>query len=127
MSEFPKNQVEITGELQREPVYRTFGDNGERTVVNMTLQVRDERNRVIFPRVVCWDDLGESVKDAKEGTRFYVKGVLVKQRDWVGSDGQKRWGTFEINADEITKLGAREGAGPKKVAPKTTAAKKMEF
>jgi len=124
LSEFPKNLAQVTGEVSRPPRVHQFGEG--RLVVNLNVIVSDERDRRSYMNIVAFDDLGEQVKDVTEGSRVYAKGAVQKGKDWVGSDGEKRFGGIEVVADEIVVLGTRSGSDePKKVEPKTK--KKVEF
>jgi single-stranded DNA-binding protein len=113
-SAFKKWHTEGIGEVAREVRTRSFSD-GSRFVSSINSVFYDDEGRRTYINVVCWDDLSDKVSEWGVGTRFAVKGRIVRGRDWTGNDGVKRRGEYEFYANEIAKLGARKGNGPEKV------------
>jgi single-strand DNA-binding protein len=111
------NKVIIIGNLGRDPEVR-YTPNGS-AVCNVgiattrTWKAKDSGDKVEeteWHRVVFYDRLAEIAGEyLKKGRSVYVEGRL-KTRKWQDKDGAEKY-TTEIIAEEMKRLGGREGMG----------------
>ena len=97
--------ITITGNLGEAPEIRTTptGKTHARLRVATSRRRRDAAGNwgqeTDWHTVVAWDTLAEAVGDLTKGAAVIVHGRLA-QREWTGSDGNKRT-VWEITADQI--------------------------
>jgi len=97
--------ITITGNLGDAPEIRTTatGKSTAKLRVATSRRRRDAAGNwsqeTDWHSVVVWDTLAEAVADLKKGSAVIVHGRLA-QREWTGSDGQKRI-VWEITAEHI--------------------------
>lgn len=112
------NQVEILGNLTRDPVIRATGTG--KTIARFSVAVNrtyrtpagEEKTLVDFINIVAWERMAESVGNyLRKGSRVFVMGRYTT-RSYEGQDGQKKYFT-EVNASFIAcPLGSGEEGGP---------------
>lgn len=100
------NQVEILGNLTRDPVIRATSTGKAMArfsvAVNRTYRTPagEEKTLVDFVNIVAWERMAESVGNyLKKGSRVFVMG-RYSTRSYEGQDGQKKYFT-EVNAGFI--------------------------
>lgn len=111
------NKVMLIGRLTADPQTRTLPTSGQsvtsfsvatgRRWKSATGETKEETQ---FHNIVAWRKLGEiCAQYMKKGMRVYIEGS-VRNRSWVGTDGQKKYRT-EIFADNAIMLDykAQEG------------------
>jgi single-strand DNA-binding protein len=110
------NRATVLGRLTRDPEVKTT--NSGKTVTTMGLatnrswtdQSGAKQEFVEFHNCVLWGKLGEIAGQyMTKGKRAYVEGRL-QTRDWVGTDGVKRYKT-EIVVDNMIMLDGGRGQG----------------
>ena len=109
------NRATILGRLTRDPEVKTT--NSGRTVTTIgiatnrawTDQTGSKQEFVEYHNCVLWGKLGEIAGQyLTKGRRAYMEGRL-QTRDWVGTDGVKRYKT-EIVVDNMIMLDGPRGA-----------------
>ena len=110
------NKVILVGNLGNDPeVKYTQGGMAITKVSLATSSVRKDKDgnqqeKTEWHRVTFFGKLGEIAGEyLKKGSQVYVEGRITYS-ETTGDDGQKRYFT-DIVADEMQRLGGREGAG----------------
>jgi single-strand DNA-binding protein len=110
------NKAFLMGNLGADPELR-YTPSGQ-AVANFRIATSEswvdkqgqKQERTEWHRIVAWGKLAELCGEyLKKGRQVFVEGKL-QTRQWEDRDGHKRF-TTEIQAREITFLGARDGAG----------------
>jgi single-strand DNA-binding protein len=104
----PDNVITITGTLTRDPELRFLASGQSVTNMSVALNERwqDKKTKEwvdgepSFFDVTCWGQLGENVcASLRKGQRVVVTGKM-KQRKWVNTAGENRYG-WNLIADEV--------------------------
>ncbi|MDB5896150.1 MAG: single-stranded DNA-binding protein, partial [Rhodoferax sp.] len=117
------NKVILIGNLGRDPEVRTF-PSGDR-VANVTLattetwkdkQTGERRELTEWHRVTFRGGLVGVVEQyLRKGSQIYVEGS-IRTRKYTDASGVEKYAT-DINANEMTMLGSRQGQGQGQGAP----------
>ena len=97
------NSIHIIGHLGMDPELRETA--GGQSVCNIRVAT-NERNKVVWHRVVCWNQAAEFVsKYLKKGDQVYVEG-FIEYREY--SQGEQNRLSVEINARTVQALTSRD-------------------
>lgn len=107
------NKVTLIGNMVRDPESRSLRTGQTLTRFSLATnyawqdaKTKAKKESVDFHDVVAWGKLGSIVQEyVKKGSKVYIEGRL-RQRSFVGKDGQKR-SKPEIVADNLIMLGHR--------------------
>jgi single-strand DNA-binding protein len=113
------NKVILVGRLGQKPEIKYLPQK-ERQVAHFTLATnerffntttREAKDRTEWHKIVVWGKQAEFCeKYLDKGKLILIEGKL-RTRSWQDKDGNKRT-TTEVEAENITLLGKREGSGP---------------
>ena len=111
------NKVILIGNLGGDPEVR-YTPSGH-PVANFRIATSESwtdkngqrQERTEWHRIVAWGKLAELCGEyLSRGRQVYIEGKL-QTREWTDRDGNKRF-TTEVQAQQITFLGGRDGASP---------------
>lgn len=116
------NRATILGRLTRDPEVRTTSSGRSVATLGVATnrvwkdQTGAEQKYVEYHNCVLWGKLADIAGQyLTKGRRLYVEGRL-QTRDWVGTDGVKRFRT-EIVASTMIMLDGPRGTGSASAAP----------
>lgn len=122
------NRATILGRLTRDPEVRTT--TGGKNVTNFAVatsrswtdQSGSKQEQVEYHDCVLWGKLADiAAQYLTKGRRVYLEG-RIQTRDWVGTDGVKKYRT-EIIADNMIMLdGGQRGATDAPASPRSASA-----
>lgn len=99
------NQINLIGNMTRDPELRTIGDNKQLCKFTLACSGRRKDQTVFFDCVV-WDKAaGLIVQYCEKGSKLYVSGEH-KPREYVNKDGINRK-VWEVTVDAFEFLGGK--------------------